>query len=134
MSTPDPFAVPGVADLRRPVLVPLDGSREAERALPWGVQQAARRRAPLLLVQAVGYPYAVTEVGTGLLPRRSQEPLAQLRVVRAGRDRVRVPHRLHEEQRRPATGGLLHPPGEGALGLGGAVQRDEHGPAEVVHA
>ena len=37
----------------RPVLVPLDGSVLAERALPWAVQLAARRRAPLLLATAV---------------------------------------------------------------------------------
>jgi nucleotide-binding universal stress UspA family protein len=44
---------------RGPVLVPLDGSALAERALPWGVRLAARRGVPLLLAQAVRPPYAV---------------------------------------------------------------------------
>ncbi|MGH2356344.1 MAG: universal stress protein, partial [Chloroflexota bacterium] len=36
-----------------PVLVPLDGSPLAERALPWAASLAARRRAPLLLERVV---------------------------------------------------------------------------------
>jgi len=85
MSTPVPYAVPGADDLRGPVLVPLDGSPEAERALPWGVQQAARRRAPLLLVRAVGYPYAVApgpddaELSERLLCAAREEAGAYLR-------------------------------------------------------
>jgi nucleotide-binding universal stress UspA family protein len=42
-----------------PVLVALDGSALAERALPWGARLAARRRAPLLLAQAIHPPYTV---------------------------------------------------------------------------
>ena len=36
---------------RRPILVPLDGSALAERALPWALMFARRWRAPLLLVR-----------------------------------------------------------------------------------
>jgi nucleotide-binding universal stress UspA family protein len=36
-----------------PVIVPLDGSALAERALPWGVYVASRMGAPLLLVRVV---------------------------------------------------------------------------------
>jgi nucleotide-binding universal stress UspA family protein len=51
----------------RPVLVPLDGSALAERALPWAAALAEHRHAPLLLVRAVS-PYVT------VAPDRWTEP------------------------------------------------------------
>ncbi|HET7771794.1 MAG TPA: universal stress protein, partial [Chloroflexota bacterium] len=42
-----------MAEDRRPILVPLDGSALAETALPWAVVLATRWRAPLVLARVV---------------------------------------------------------------------------------
>jgi nucleotide-binding universal stress UspA family protein len=45
-----------IQDSRRTIVVGVDGSDEATRAVRWGAVEAARRQAPLRLVMAFGWP------------------------------------------------------------------------------
>ena len=65
-----------------PVVVALDGTPHSALTLRWGVDEAVRRRAPLLLVRAVDDSWQVTAwswypvVGTGDLDTEAKEYLA----------------------------------------------------------
>ncbi|MGL6235753.1 MAG: universal stress protein [Segniliparus sp.] len=49
--------------MRTPVVVGVDGSRAADRALMWGADQAWRLRLPLLLVHSVDFPAFASSAG-----------------------------------------------------------------------
>jgi nucleotide-binding universal stress UspA family protein len=54
---PGPGALRFLTDPAAPIIVPLDGSRRAERALPLAQQFARLAAHPLVLVRAAGLPY-----------------------------------------------------------------------------
>ncbi|MDQ0374600.1 universal stress protein [Cellulomonas humilata] len=84
-----------------PVVVALDGTPHSALTLRWGVDEAVRRRAPLLLVRAVDDSWQVTAwswypiVGTGDLDTEAKEYLAdQVRLLEEHHPGVRVDTRV----------------------------------------
>jgi nucleotide-binding universal stress UspA family protein len=84
-----------------PVVVALDGSEHSAHTLEWGVAEAVRRRARVLLVRILGDPWQVSAwtwypvVGDSDLEADATEYLArQCALVRAGHPGLRVDARV----------------------------------------
>lgn len=69
-----PAEAPPVSRRRAPwVLVEMDGSPEAHRALVWAFREAARREAVVVAVSVLDAPDGDPLTGTTRVPRRTQE-------------------------------------------------------------
>lgn len=72
----------------KPVVVGVDGSESALRATRWAAREAARRKLPLQVVHALGWPiepYSAWNPGFGTDYRRQAEELAAASVADAAR-------------------------------------------------